>query len=243
MMRKSALVLAGLAVGPSGLVRPLAATAQTAPRPGDNPTCEWKGLKVMCGPRGLPLARNRQMSLDRIALLLHAYSIGTAFAWAIIGVAAMEVATLETEIFVISTMIGIVSVGGLITVYLPRAALHFMLIVAGGLVFGLLRSPQVFHPAFFACIFLYVAMLHHAFIRLATLIVHQVRDSARLAAARLRSESPQADSHPPRELRLPADEPELRGAPRFDRRSAGSTPDEQPHGGSPGLRVRGARLA
>ena len=28
------------------------------PKPGDNANCEWKGLKVMCGPRGLPLARN-----------------------------------------------------------------------------------------------------------------------------------------------------------------------------------------
>lgn len=31
---------------------------ETAPRPGSGPTCEWKGLAVMCGPRGLPLAHN-----------------------------------------------------------------------------------------------------------------------------------------------------------------------------------------
>jgi hypothetical protein len=28
------------------------------PKPGSNSFCEWKGLRVMCGPRGLPLARN-----------------------------------------------------------------------------------------------------------------------------------------------------------------------------------------
>jgi enediyne biosynthesis protein E4 len=28
------------------------------PRPGQNGFCEWKGLAVMCGPRGLPLAHN-----------------------------------------------------------------------------------------------------------------------------------------------------------------------------------------
>jgi enediyne biosynthesis protein E4 len=28
------------------------------PRPGSGTFCEWKGLQVMCGPRGLPLARN-----------------------------------------------------------------------------------------------------------------------------------------------------------------------------------------
>jgi hypothetical protein len=28
------------------------------PRPGQNGNCEWKGIPVMCGPRGLPLASN-----------------------------------------------------------------------------------------------------------------------------------------------------------------------------------------
>ncbi len=28
------------------------------PKPGENPMCEWKGLAVMCGPRGLPMAKN-----------------------------------------------------------------------------------------------------------------------------------------------------------------------------------------
>lgn len=28
------------------------------PRPGSADTCKWKGISVMCGPRGLPLARN-----------------------------------------------------------------------------------------------------------------------------------------------------------------------------------------
>lgn len=28
------------------------------PKPGDNQNCEWKGIPVMCGPRGLPLGRN-----------------------------------------------------------------------------------------------------------------------------------------------------------------------------------------
>jgi enediyne biosynthesis protein E4 len=28
------------------------------PRPGEDPTCNWKGLPVMCGPRGLPMARS-----------------------------------------------------------------------------------------------------------------------------------------------------------------------------------------
>ena len=30
----------------------------TAPAPGERPTCIWKGVPVMCGPRGLPGARN-----------------------------------------------------------------------------------------------------------------------------------------------------------------------------------------
>lgn len=31
---------------------------ETTPRPGQSGFCEWKGLAVMCGPRGLPLAQN-----------------------------------------------------------------------------------------------------------------------------------------------------------------------------------------
>ena len=30
----------------------------TAPAPGDRPTCMWKGVAVMCGPQGLPAAKN-----------------------------------------------------------------------------------------------------------------------------------------------------------------------------------------
>jgi len=30
----------------------------TAPAPGDRPTCLWKGVPVMCGPRGLPGSKN-----------------------------------------------------------------------------------------------------------------------------------------------------------------------------------------
>ena len=30
----------------------------TAPTPGDRPSCMWKGVPVMCGPRGLPGAKN-----------------------------------------------------------------------------------------------------------------------------------------------------------------------------------------
>ncbi len=30
----------------------------TAPAPGERPTCMWKGVAVMCGPRGLPGAKN-----------------------------------------------------------------------------------------------------------------------------------------------------------------------------------------
>jgi hypothetical protein len=30
----------------------------TAPKPGERPSCLWKGLPVMCGPRGLPGAKN-----------------------------------------------------------------------------------------------------------------------------------------------------------------------------------------
>ena len=30
----------------------------TTPSPGDNPSCMWKGAAVMCGPRGLPPAKN-----------------------------------------------------------------------------------------------------------------------------------------------------------------------------------------
>jgi hypothetical protein len=30
----------------------------TAPAPGEHPTCIWKGVPVMCGPRGLPGSRN-----------------------------------------------------------------------------------------------------------------------------------------------------------------------------------------
>jgi len=31
---------------------------KTTPKPGDNENCVWKGLPVMCGPRGLPMAHN-----------------------------------------------------------------------------------------------------------------------------------------------------------------------------------------
>jgi enediyne biosynthesis protein E4 len=31
---------------------------ETTPKPGQNGFCEWKGIPVMCGPRGLPLAHN-----------------------------------------------------------------------------------------------------------------------------------------------------------------------------------------
>jgi hypothetical protein len=31
---------------------------EKTPKPGDSPECEWKGLPVMCGPRGLPRALN-----------------------------------------------------------------------------------------------------------------------------------------------------------------------------------------
>lgn len=31
---------------------------EAAPKPGENPDCNWKGLPVMCGPRGLPTAKN-----------------------------------------------------------------------------------------------------------------------------------------------------------------------------------------
>jgi len=30
----------------------------TTPKPGESPECNWKGIDVMCGPRGLPRARN-----------------------------------------------------------------------------------------------------------------------------------------------------------------------------------------
>jgi len=30
----------------------------TAPAPGERPSCMWKGVAVMCGPRGLPWAKN-----------------------------------------------------------------------------------------------------------------------------------------------------------------------------------------
>ena len=31
---------------------------KTAPKPGSLPECIWKGLAIMCGPKGLPMARN-----------------------------------------------------------------------------------------------------------------------------------------------------------------------------------------
>ncbi len=31
---------------------------KTTPKPGDNAACQWKGLSVMCGPTGLPMAMN-----------------------------------------------------------------------------------------------------------------------------------------------------------------------------------------
>jgi hypothetical protein len=31
---------------------------KTAPKPGDNASCMWKGVPVMCGPRGLPWGKN-----------------------------------------------------------------------------------------------------------------------------------------------------------------------------------------
>ena len=51
-----------------------------------------------------------------------------------------------------------------------------------------------------------------------------------LAAADLCQQTRQAIAHPPGELRLPADESQLRGAARLHRGSAGAAPDEQRHG-------------
>lgn len=130
---------------------------------------------------GLPFARFGRFGLAGEARLHQLYALCTASVWAMMGLAAMNVATAETEIFVIATMIGIISVGGMANIYLPHNALSFMGIVAGALVLGLWRSPQVFHPAFYGCILLYVAMLHHAFVRLAGYMMQQVRDSAALA--------------------------------------------------------------
>jgi hypothetical protein len=143
---------------------------------------------------GLPFARLGRFGLKGEARLHQLYALSTATVWAIIGLAAMEVAQAETEIFVIATMIGIIAVGGMTNIYLPHNALAFMIIVCGALMFALVRSPQDFHPAFYGCLVLYVAMLHHAFVRLAGFMMQQVRDSAELAeteAARRREREAQ----------------------------------------------------
>lgn len=148
---------------------------------------------------GLPFARFGRFGLAGEVRLHQLYALCTSSVWAIIGLSAMNVATAETEIFVIATMIGIISVGGMANIYLPHNALTFMGIVAGALVTGLWRSDQEFHPAFYGCILLYVAMLHHAFVRLAGYMMQQVRDSAALAEA-------EAARRQEREAQLAADQ-------------------------------------
>ena len=130
---------------------------------------------------GMPLARFGRIGLTGEGRLHQLYALCTASVWAMVGLAAMEVAQAETEIFVIATMIGIISVGGMANIYLPHNALAFMTIVGGALIFGLWRSPQNFHPAFYGCLLLYIVMLHHGFVRLAGFMMRQVRDSAALA--------------------------------------------------------------
>ena len=143
---------------------------------------------------GLPFARFGRIGLAGEGRLHQTFAIASAAVWGIIGVAAMEVADVSTEIFVIATMIGVIATGGLSNLYLPHNAFAFMAIVAGALMFGLWRSPQDFHPAMYGCIILYVAMLHHGFVRLAGFMMQQVRDSAALAeteAARRREREEQ----------------------------------------------------
>jgi methyl-accepting chemotaxis protein len=129
---------------------------------------------------GMLLARGRTMSLDWQGRLIEGYALATALAWGAVGLAALEATTGTMEIFAISAMIAIIAVGGLILTYLPRAAAIFMLVLASALLFGMWRSPQAFHPAFYGCVVLYVVLLHHSFVRLATMIVHHVRDAALL---------------------------------------------------------------
>lgn len=136
----------------------------------------------LCLP-GLPFARVSAMSLDRQCQWHHFYAIATAVAWAIIGNAALLVADPGTEVFAIATMVGVMSTGAMTNVFLPRAALRFTVIVAAGMILGMLRSEQQYHWGFYACIALYVAMLHHGMVRLANMIILQVRDAAILSQA------------------------------------------------------------
>jgi methyl-accepting chemotaxis protein len=172
---------------------------------------------------GLPFARFGRIGLAGEGRLHLIYAVATACVWAVIGLAAMEVAAVETEIFVIATMIGIISVGGMTYVYLPHNALIFMSIVGGALIFGLARSPQQFHPAFYGCLLLYVAMLHHAFVRLAGFMMQQVRDSAALAeteAARRREREAQLAAEQARAAELAAAREQERGNAQAARHAA-----------------------
>lgn len=172
---------------------------------------------------GLPFARLGRFGLKGEARLHQLYALCTASVWAVIGLAAMEVAQNETEIFVIATMIGVIATGGLSNLYLPHNAFAFMAIVAGGLMFGLARSPQPFHPAFYGCIVLYVAMLHHGFVRLAGFMMQQVRDSAELAeteAARRREREAQLAAEQSRAAELAAAREQERGSAQAARHAA-----------------------
>ena|GEM_PF-6072917 len=172
---------------------------------------------------GLPFARFGRFGLAGEARLHQIYALSTATVWAVIGLSAMEVAQAETEIFVIATMIGVVSVGGMANIYLPHNALSFMAIVGGALMFGLWRSPQEFHPAFYACLLLYIAMLHHGYVRLAGFMMQQVRDSAELAeteAARRREREAQLGADQSRTAELADAREQERAAAETNRHGA-----------------------
>lgn len=172
---------------------------------------------------GLPFARFGRIGLAGEGRLHQLYAIATASVWAVIGLAAMEVAQDATEIFVIATLIGVISVGGMANIYLPHNALTFMVIVGAALMAGLWRSPQEFHPAFYGCLMLYVAMLHHGFVRLAGFMMQQVRDSAALAeteAARRREREAQIEAEGTRAAELAAARDQERAAAQTARHAA-----------------------
>ncbi len=172
---------------------------------------------------GMPLARGRTMSLDRQGKLFHAYAIATGASWAVMGYSAMAVARAETEIFVIATMIGVIAVGGLTNIFLPRAALRFMLIVGAGLLAALWQSPMTYPSALYGLIILYIAMLHLAFVRLATMIMRQVRDSAALGETerkRLEEREAQLRAEQAREAELAAAREQERRAAERQRHAA-----------------------
>jgi methyl-accepting chemotaxis protein len=129
---------------------------------------------------GFPLSRVKELSLDRQEFMHQIFALTVAISWGVAGFAAIMVSNAGDETFVVAAMIAIIAVGGHGNLFIPRNALVFMVIVASALCFGISQGSLQMHPSFYVCVVMYVGLLHHSFVRLANVIIIQVRDTAKL---------------------------------------------------------------